>query len=66
MAGRMNLRLVSIAGAALLLASCTCNKPYEMRPIQEEDKQLSCKEVVLSINEAEQYRKKAIFPRKMQ
>lgn len=34
-----------------------------MRPIQDSDKQLSCKEVVLSINEAEQYRKKAMETR---
>src|SRR5690606_13004177 len=61
--GSMYIKLFAITGAAIMLGSCTCNKPYEMRPIQDADKQLSCKEVVLSINEAEQYRKQAMDTR---
>lgn len=47
----------------MALASCTCNQAYTVRPIRDEDKQLDCKTTVLSINEAEQYRKKAIETR---
>lgn len=62
MAKRAFIKYITV-GLTLLLGSCTCNKPYAMRSIQDDDKQLNCKAVVLSINEAEQYRKKALETR---
>lgn len=44
---------------ASITASCACNRPDEIRPVRREDKQLTCKDVVLEINETEYLRKKA-------
>jgi hypothetical protein len=57
------LQWLTLAGVAVFLTSCTCNKPYSVRAVQEDDKLMSCKDVVLAINETEQYRVKAINTR---
>ncbi len=36
--------------------SCTCTHPLKVTPIQKSDKKLSCKEVILEINESEHYK----------
>lgn len=55
--------MLLVAGMGILLSSCNCgnnaNSP-DMRPVQKTDKQLSCKDIVLEINEAEFYKKSAI------
>ena len=45
-----------LLGAAFILSSCTCGVPLKVTPIQRSDKKLTCKEVILEINEAEHYR----------
>ncbi len=42
--------------SAITLASCNCNTPVAIAPIQKSDKKLTCKDVILEINEAEHYR----------
>lgn len=47
------------SGVLLLLTACACPSSYVVKPIQKSDKQLSCKEVVLEINEVEHQRRQA-------
>ncbi|MCD6035120.1 MAG: hypothetical protein K0R63_861 [Rickettsiales bacterium] len=42
-----------------LTASCSCPYVYELDSFQPNDKDKSCNEIVMEINEAEYYRKKA-------
>ncbi len=44
------------AGVSLLL-SCTCGVPLRVTSVQRSDKKLTCKDVILEINESEEYRK---------
>lgn len=48
-----------ITAIAVFLAGCTCGVPLKVTPIQQDDKKLSCKAVILEINEAEHYRDEA-------
>ena len=45
--------------ATLLLTSCSGVRSSAVVPIQSKDKQLSCKDILLEINEAEEYKKAA-------
>lgn len=60
---RKLLKLALLGGISVIVFSCACNRPQEVRPVQREDKQLTCKDVVLEINEAEYLRKKALDSR---
>lgn len=56
-------QLLFVAASCVWLASCNCGNSYysaDVKPIQKSDKQLTCKDVVLEINEAEFYKKSAI------
>jgi len=47
---------------ALTLSSCSCGSntySADIKPIQKTDKELSCKDIVMEINEAEFYKKAA-------
>ena len=50
------LLLVIVSGA---LVSCTCTNPLIVSEIQKSDKKLTCKDVILEINESEHYRELA-------
>lgn len=41
------------------VTACSCKAPLKVRPIQRGDKKMSCKELILEINEAEHYREAA-------
>lgn len=45
----------------MMVSACNCSKnsPMLVQPIQKADKQLSCKDIILEINEAEFHRKNA-------
>lgn len=49
----------SLLGAAFLMAGCAGTQSEKVTALQRKDKSLSCKEVLLEINEAEFYRKTA-------
>jgi hypothetical protein len=51
-------KIVSISSIFLLL-SCTCGVPLRVTSIQRSDKKLTCKDIILEINESEQYRQEA-------
>lgn len=53
-----NILLLSILSVTLV--SCSCSRPKKVRTIQREDKQLTCKDVILEINETEYLRKQAL------
>lgn len=44
---------------SLSLAACSCSAPLKVTSIQRGDKQLTCKDIILEINEAEHYRDQA-------
>lgn len=52
--------LLSVSIAVLALASCTCKAPHKLKPIQQTDKKLTCKDVLMEINEAEFRKKEAL------
>lgn len=47
---------LAIIGALVVLAACTCATPLVVSEIQKSDKKLTCKDVILEINEAEHYK----------
>lgn len=53
--GNLSKILVLVIICASLL-SCTCATPLKVSEIQKSDKKLSCKDVILEINESEHYR----------
>lgn len=55
----MVIRLSALILMTGLLASCSGTRSASVVPIQSKDKQLSCREVLLEINEAEQYKQAA-------
>lgn len=52
-------KLASVFIASVLLTSCAGDKSEKVTSLQKKDKNLSCDEVMLEINEAEFYRKTA-------
>lgn len=50
------LRKLVFVTVSLTIVSCTCATPLRVTEIQKTDKKLSCKEVILEINESEHYR----------
>lgn len=50
------LKILVLSAVPLALFSCTCATPLRVTEIQKTDKKLSCKEVILEINESEHYR----------
>lgn len=48
-----------LAAAALALSACSGPKALEVREFKTSDKQLSCQDILLEMNEAEFFRKKA-------
>jgi hypothetical protein len=52
-------KVVSLGAVFAVLSSCTCGVPLRVTPIQKSDKKLTCKDVILEINESEQYREQA-------
>jgi len=46
-----------------VLVSCNCSPPLRVTSIQKGDKRLTCKDIILEINEAEHYRTQAIDER---
>ncbi len=53
-------RYLTIIGLCITLAACSGTKSPQVATMQKSDKQLSCNQVQLEINEAEFYRKQAI------
>jgi hypothetical protein len=51
-------KIISLSSISLLL-SCTCGVPLRVTSIQRSDKKLTCKDIILEINESEQYRQEA-------
>ena len=49
--------ILVLAGVTSILAACACPHSVRVQPVQRKDKLLSCKEIVLEINEAEYYRR---------
>lgn len=49
----------SILCSLLILASCSCPKSFSVNAVKVNDKDLTCKDIVLEINEAEFYRRKS-------
>ncbi len=56
---RIILHAFSLLGAIILISACTSTQSEKVTALQKKDKNLSCKEVLLEINEAEFYRKTA-------
>ena len=54
------LKVIALSLLSVMLVSCTCTRPKKVRTIQREDKQLTCKNVILEINETEYMRKQAL------
>lgn len=53
----LDTKKILIIGLALVaVVSCTCGVPFKVTAIQRSDKKLSCKDVILEVNEAEHYR----------
>ncbi len=55
----MLLRALSLLMIVLLVAGCSGKQSQKVASLQRSDKNLSCKEVMLEMNEAEFYRKNA-------
>lgn len=55
----MKKNYLLLAAASFALSACACDKSTIIQPIQKKDKQLTCSELVLEINEAEHYMQKA-------
>jgi hypothetical protein len=53
------LKILTLIVFSAGLLSCTCATPLKVSEIQVSDKKLSCKEIILEINEAEHYRELA-------
>lgn len=54
------MKKIFIVSLCFILVGCTCNPPLRITPIQRDDKTLSCRGVILEINEAEYYRRHAL------
>ncbi len=50
------LKNVAAIGIFMIISACTCTTPIVITEIQKTDKKLSCKDVILEINEAEHYK----------
>lgn len=55
----MSRLLVAAAFAICFVTSCSGTRSASVVPYQSRDKQLSCREILLEMNEAEEYRKSA-------
>lgn len=58
----MEKKLLLVGLLLLPLASCSCGSgsyTTEVKPIQKSDKDLSCKDIVMELNETEFYKKSA-------
>lgn len=49
--------LLLMLSLPLAVSACNCGTPLKIKPIQKNDKNLTCKDVILEINEAEFFRK---------
>lgn len=47
------------------LSACNCGTPIKIKSIQQDDKNLTCKDVILEINEAEFFRKEAAISQRI-
>jgi hypothetical protein len=54
------IRLPALLGMFFLLSSCTCGTPMKVSSIQKSDKKLTCKDIILEINEAEHFREEGL------
>jgi hypothetical protein len=61
---RLTLSFFSLIGL-LLLTSCNCGTPIKIKSIQQGDKNLTCKDVILEINESEFFRKEAAIAQRI-
>jgi len=52
-------KCIFLVVAGGLIASCSGVRSTAVVPVQSKDKQLSCREIMLEINEAEEYKKTA-------
>lgn len=52
--------IVCISAAFLVLSACSGEQSTQVQAMQRKDKQLSCKEVLLEMNEAQFYKKMAL------
>ncbi len=56
-------KLLVVAGISIIVSACNCGGGAgnpDIRPVQKTDKQLSCKDIILEINEAEFYKRTAV------
>lgn len=51
--------IIALLSIVALVTACTCITPFKVTSIQRSDKKLTCKDVILEINEAEHYREEA-------
>ncbi len=51
--------------ALFFLAACNCGTPIKIKSIQQDDKSLTCKDVILEINESEFFRKEAAIAQRI-
>ena len=55
----MQIRQLLLMSSVLVISSCSGVRSTSVVPVQSKDKQLTCREIMLEINEAEQYKKAA-------
>ncbi len=55
----MHRILLSIVGSALLLSACGSTQSRMVTPVQKQDKQLACMDILLEINESEFWKERA-------
>lgn len=49
----------------MVVTACNCGTPIKIKSIQQDDKKLTCKDVILEINEAEFFRKEAAISQRI-
>ena len=55
----MKIKCALVIFTALVLVSCSCRNPTRVSPIQREDKKLTCRDIIMEMNESEHYREYA-------
>lgn len=53
-------KILSIVLLLAVTVSCNCTSPLRIKSIQKSDKNLTCKDLILEINETEHYRNEAL------
>ena len=59
------ISFISLFVLVLVTAACNCGTPIKIKSIQQDDKNLTCKDVILEINEAEFFRKEAAISQRI-